>query len=235
MRTTTASAGRRAATRTRSSRHGIYLSANPDVAAAGVNPLAHFDAIGWQEGRMPSLDFDPAQYLAANPDVAAAQCRSAAALSAVRRQEGRQPFAPTECSPRAASTTSSTCSTIRTSRRRASIRCSTSRPSAGMKGAIRTRCSTSPAIWRTTPTSRPQTSTRSTTTTVRLARRARPVGRVRHHVISCRLSGRASRGRQPADALPALRHPRGTFALRGRRVGVRPTKARTLRPRQSQL
>ena len=39
---------------------------------AGVNPLAHFDSIGWQEGRLLSLNFDPAQYLAANPDVAAA-------------------------------------------------------------------------------------------------------------------------------------------------------------------
>ena len=38
-RTTTRSAGTKAAIRTRSSRHSIYLSANPDVKAAGVNPL----------------------------------------------------------------------------------------------------------------------------------------------------------------------------------------------------
>ena len=37
----------------------VYLSANPDVKAAGVNPLDHFDSAGWKEGRVPSIDFDP--------------------------------------------------------------------------------------------------------------------------------------------------------------------------------
>jgi hypothetical protein len=44
----------------------LYQSAYPDVTAAGVDPLAHFDQIGWREGRIPSLAFSPAQYRAAN-------------------------------------------------------------------------------------------------------------------------------------------------------------------------
>ena len=74
----------------------IYLSANPDVKAAGVNPLDHFDAAGWQEGRVPSIAFDPAQYLAANPDVAAAHVDPLRHFLQFGDQEGRQPFAPTE-------------------------------------------------------------------------------------------------------------------------------------------
>jgi serralysin len=42
------------------------------VAAAGINPLQHYETTGWKEGRDPSAHFDTAGYLAANPDVAAA-------------------------------------------------------------------------------------------------------------------------------------------------------------------
>jgi hypothetical protein len=42
------------------------------VAAAGINPLEHYWAFGWQEGRDPSYQFDTQKYLAANADVAAA-------------------------------------------------------------------------------------------------------------------------------------------------------------------
>ena len=74
----------------------IYLSANPDVKAAGVNPLTHFDQSGWKEGRIPSLTFDPRQYLDANPDVAAAHVDPLAHFLQSGAQEGRQPFAPSE-------------------------------------------------------------------------------------------------------------------------------------------
>ena len=50
----------------------LYLVANSDVAAAGVNPLEHFHLFGWKEGRLPSVSFDTFQYLQNNPDVAAA-------------------------------------------------------------------------------------------------------------------------------------------------------------------
>ena len=49
-----------------------YLAHYADVAAAGINPLDHYEQFGWQEGRDPSAVFDTLGYLAANPDVAAA-------------------------------------------------------------------------------------------------------------------------------------------------------------------
>jgi len=49
-----------------------YLTQNPDLKAAGVNPLLHFEQFGWKEGRNPSAQFSNAKYLAANPDVKAA-------------------------------------------------------------------------------------------------------------------------------------------------------------------
>ncbi|MBB5278503.1 hypothetical protein HNR26_004604 [Rhizobium rosettiformans] len=55
-----------------------YLAANPDVAAAGVNPFTHFLNFGAKEGRAPSAtfpsfaSFDEKAYLAANPDLGAA-------------------------------------------------------------------------------------------------------------------------------------------------------------------
>lgn len=50
----------------------FYLAQNPDVAAAGMDPQAHFDQFGWQEGRDPNAWFDLDYYLANNQDVAAA-------------------------------------------------------------------------------------------------------------------------------------------------------------------
>ena len=61
-----------------------YLSHYADVAAAGINPLQHYEPIGWHEGRDPSAEFDTLGYLAANPDVAAARRQSARPLPAVR-------------------------------------------------------------------------------------------------------------------------------------------------------
>lgn len=49
-----------------------YLAHNPDVRKAGLDPLQHFLAHGWKEGRDPSAGFSTSGYLAANPDVAAA-------------------------------------------------------------------------------------------------------------------------------------------------------------------
>jgi hypothetical protein len=48
-----------------------YLERNPDVAAAGVDPLEHFLRYGWREGRDPHPLFQVQYYLASNPDVAA--------------------------------------------------------------------------------------------------------------------------------------------------------------------
>ncbi|KAA5607410.1 hypothetical protein F1188_01190 [Roseospira marina] len=55
-----------------------YLAANPDVAAAGVNPFQHFQQFGVAEGRSPNAsipsraNFDATTYLANNPDLGAA-------------------------------------------------------------------------------------------------------------------------------------------------------------------
>lgn len=49
-----------------------YLIQNPDVQAAGADPLSHFCNNGWREGRKPNPYFDPAWYLDQHPDVRAA-------------------------------------------------------------------------------------------------------------------------------------------------------------------
>jgi hypothetical protein len=46
-----------------------YLSKNPDVAAAGIDPAEHYYHSGWREGRNPNSDFDTRYYLEANDDV----------------------------------------------------------------------------------------------------------------------------------------------------------------------
>lgn len=46
-----------------------YRAQNPDVAAAGVDPVAHFLAYGWREGRDPRPDFSLADYRELNGDV----------------------------------------------------------------------------------------------------------------------------------------------------------------------
>lgn len=49
-----------------------YLSTNPDVAAAGIDPWAHFLEHGWREGRDPHPLFDSDWYRWRYEDVAAA-------------------------------------------------------------------------------------------------------------------------------------------------------------------
>jgi hypothetical protein len=48
-----------------------YLRTYPDVAAAGVDPVAHFLAHGAEEARDPGPGFSSGSYFADNPDVAA--------------------------------------------------------------------------------------------------------------------------------------------------------------------
>lgn len=50
----------------------FYAHKNEDVARAGIDPLDHYMAYGWMEGRRPSAAFDGTAYLAAHPDVRAA-------------------------------------------------------------------------------------------------------------------------------------------------------------------
>lgn len=47
-----------------------YAAHNPDIVAAGFDPLRHYRLCGWKESRDPNAYFSSAGYLAANPDVA---------------------------------------------------------------------------------------------------------------------------------------------------------------------
>ena len=47
----------------------FYLDNNPDVRAAGIDPLMHFMKHGWKEGRNPSPNFDTGYYLNKNEDI----------------------------------------------------------------------------------------------------------------------------------------------------------------------
>ncbi|MFQ5623936.1 MAG: hypothetical protein ACE5FS_11130 [Paracoccaceae bacterium] len=49
-----------------------YLNQYPDVARAGVDPVHHYCAIGWTEGRDPHPEFSTLYYLESNPDIEAA-------------------------------------------------------------------------------------------------------------------------------------------------------------------
>ena len=68
-----------------------YLAHNPDVAAAGVNPLQHYLTFGWKEGRDPNAFFSTNGYLAQNLDVAAARLNPLEHFENYGWREGRDP------------------------------------------------------------------------------------------------------------------------------------------------
>lgn len=68
-----------------------YLARNPDVAAAGADPLRHYLDHGWKEGRDPNAFFSTAWYLNQNPDVAAARMNPLAHYADRGWREGRDP------------------------------------------------------------------------------------------------------------------------------------------------
>lgn len=67
----------------------FYLTAYPDVAAAGVDPVRHYIDNGWREGRDPSLSFSTRYYVENNPDVVAAGVNPFYHFVAAGRAEGR--------------------------------------------------------------------------------------------------------------------------------------------------
>jgi hypothetical protein len=69
----------------------FYLAANRDVARAGADPVEHFLAHGWREGRDPNRRFSLREYLRANPDVAAAGVNPFVHYLKAGRREGRKP------------------------------------------------------------------------------------------------------------------------------------------------
>lgn len=68
-----------------------YLATYPDVAAAGIDPLQHYRAFGWQESRNPGHCFDTAYYVANNPDVVAAGLNPLDHFYLYGGREGRNP------------------------------------------------------------------------------------------------------------------------------------------------
>jgi hypothetical protein len=71
--------------------HQFYLHAHPDVARAGVDPVAHFLLQGWREGRDPNPDFDVRYYLRTNPDVAENGINPFLHFVLAGKREGRAP------------------------------------------------------------------------------------------------------------------------------------------------
>ncbi len=72
-----------------------YLSKNPDVKDAGVDPLEHFLNFGGLEGRDPSPDFDSSWYLDNNADVKAAGINPLLHFVIFGKEEGRAAQAAT--------------------------------------------------------------------------------------------------------------------------------------------
>lgn len=70
-----------------------YLAHNPDVAAAGVDALQHFETTGWTEGRDPSAAFSIQQYIDAYADIGAAHVNPLLHYVQYGQAEGRQAFA----------------------------------------------------------------------------------------------------------------------------------------------
>ena len=68
-----------------------YIAHNPDVAAAGVDPLRHYADYGWKEGRDPNAYFSTPWYLNQNPDVAAARVNPLQHYADRGWREGRDP------------------------------------------------------------------------------------------------------------------------------------------------
>lgn len=68
-----------------------YLATYPDIAAAGIEPFAHFFDHGFTEGRRPNPYFDPLWYLAQNPDVAAGGLNPLFHYALHGDAEGRRP------------------------------------------------------------------------------------------------------------------------------------------------
>jgi chromosome segregation ATPase len=88
--------GRRTTPETRVRTSGLfdadwYLATYPDVAAAGIDPLAHYLEHGASEGRDPGPGFSSRAYLARYPDVAEAGLNPLMHYLEFGRIEGREP------------------------------------------------------------------------------------------------------------------------------------------------
>ena len=69
----------------------FYLARNPDVARAGVDPVAHYLQYGWREGRDPTAWFSTRYYLDVNRDVALADIEPLQHYLTFGWKEGKNP------------------------------------------------------------------------------------------------------------------------------------------------
>lgn len=69
----------------------FYIANNPDVNTAGIDPLAHYVAVGAREGRDPNQLFDDKFYLTENPDVARSTINPLLHYEIFGWREGRNP------------------------------------------------------------------------------------------------------------------------------------------------
>lgn len=76
------------------SRHvdrAFYRHRYPDIARAGLDPVAHWHTHGWAERRRPNIWFDTAHYLDTYPDIAAARIDPLLHYLRHGHAEGREP------------------------------------------------------------------------------------------------------------------------------------------------
>lgn len=67
-----------------------YLTTNPDLQAADLDPVKHYMLHGWREHRDPSAIFSTSQYLFDNPDIAKAEINPLLHFLRYGRLEGRK-------------------------------------------------------------------------------------------------------------------------------------------------
>jgi hypothetical protein len=67
----------------------FYRAVNPDLAGSGLDPIAHYVASGWREGRDPAPWFSTSAYVRAYPEVVKAGWNPLHHYLAVGRREGR--------------------------------------------------------------------------------------------------------------------------------------------------
>ena len=70
-----------------------YLAHTPGVAASGLDPLTHFETVGWKAGYDPSATFSTTKYLAAYTDVRNAGVDPLGHYATYGVNEGRTAFA----------------------------------------------------------------------------------------------------------------------------------------------
>ena len=73
---------------------GFYLGMYDDIRRAGIDPVRHYCAHGWTEGRDPAAWFSTRYYLATNPDVAGHGLNPFWHYLNFGRSEGRNPSRP---------------------------------------------------------------------------------------------------------------------------------------------